>query len=45
LRVVCILQHLNDFNQSFFGFLSSNYHLKYSYSCTSLAFPELWIRV
>ena len=45
LWIVRILQHLDDFNELFFGLLSSDNHLEHSDCCTSLSFPEFWIRV
>ena len=45
LWVVDALEHLNYILKSFFGFFASNDHLENTDRGTSLAFPELWIRV
>ena len=45
LWIVRILQHLDDFNELFFGLLSSDNHLEYADCSASLSFPEFWIRV
>ena len=45
LWVVDALKHLNNILESLFRFFTSYHHLKNTDGCTSLAFPELWIRV
>ena len=45
LRVVCVLQHLNYFNQSLVALFAGDNHLKNTDGGSSLTLPEFWIRV
>ena len=45
LWIVNALKHLNDILESLFRFFAGYNHLENSNGGSSLAFPELWIRV
>ena len=46
LRIVRVLEHLDDFDQSFFALLASDDHLEYANGSTSFALPEfrVWVK-